>query len=226
MQKALLTKDVFLFLEQLKKNNNKEWFNQNKETFKVLENSVREFFNGVFEDLKVHDEIEKFKMQRIYRDIRFSKDKTPYKSHFGASFSRLGARLRGGYYIHLKPGESFIATGFWEPNTEDLFRIRKEFEMDATSLKEVIHNENFKAIWGALQGDALKTAPKGFDKTHPELPLIRKKQFYFMRNFSDKEVFSANFRQKIAISYVAIRPFFDVMSDVLTTNLNGESLLD
>ena len=165
-------------------------------------------------------------MFRIYRDVRFSKDKTPYKTHFAGSFSRLGARLRGGYYLHLKPGGSFIATGFWAPNKEDLFRIRKELEMDASEFRKVINEKSFTSVWGKIQGDGVKTAPKGFDKEHPDIDLIKLKQFIFVRNFSDKEVLSNNFIHEVNKSFKAIRPYFDLMSDILTTNLNGESLLD
>ena len=165
------------------------------------------------------------KMFRIYRDVRFSNDKAPYKSHFAGSFSRAGAKLRGGYYLRIKPGETFIATGFWEPNKEDLLRIRKEFEQDATEIREIINKKSFQKIWGQIQGDAVKTVPKGFDKEHANIDLIRRKQFIFVRNFSDKEVLSPEFIIEIGKSFKVIRPYFDYMSDVLTTNLNGESMI-
>ncbi len=223
---SLITKEAFNFLEDLAQNNNKEWFAEHKSTFKKHEADVKSFYQHLQELLDTHDEIEKMKMFRIYRDVRFSKDKTPYKTHFAGSFSRLGARLRGGYYLHIKPGGSFVATGFWAPNKEDLFRIRKELEMDASDFRKVINGKNFKSVWGELQGDGVKTAPKGFDKEHPDIDLIKKKQFIFVRNFSDKEVLSQNFINEVNESFKSIRPYFDLMSDILTTNLNGESLLD
>ncbi|MCL6273430.1 DUF2461 domain-containing protein [Muricauda sp. 2012CJ35-5] len=226
MNNSLISKEAFGFLKDLANNNTKDWFNANKSTFKKHEADVKSFYENLKERLNDHDEIEKIKMFRIYRDVRFSKDKTPYKAHFAGSFSRLGARLRGGYYLHLKPGGTFIATGFWDPNKEDLFRIRKEFEMDATDFRKIIEDKNFKAIWGELQGDGVKTAPKGFDKEHQNIDLIKRKQFIFVRNFSDKEALSKDFIDDVDKSFQAIRPYFDLMSDILTTNLNGESLLD
>ena len=102
-------------------------------------------------------------MFRIYRDVRFSKNKAPYKTHFGGAFHRTKPRLRGGYYLHIAPNnESFIATGFWEPNKEDLFRIRKEFEMDDTEMRKILNNKAFKNIWGELVGDEVKVSTKGF----------------------------------------------------------------
>ncbi|MEA1785320.1 DUF2461 domain-containing protein [Arenibacter sp. GZD96] len=226
MQRAVLTKNIFNFLKALENNNNKEWFLAHKDTFTQVEKEVRTYYTAIMDDLKHHDDIEKVKLFRIYRDVRFSKDKTPYKTHFGGSFSRRGARLRGGYYLHLKPGNSFIATGFWEPNKDDLFRIRKEFESDASHFNEICQQRYFQEIWGTLQGDEVKTAPKGFHKEHPNIGLIRKKQFIFVRNFKDTEVLSPTFSTQIDESFKAIRPYFDLMSDILTTNLNGESLLD
>jgi len=225
MQKPIITKDVFNFLKKLEKNNTREWFAENKPHFKALETGVKAFYASLMEDMKQHDELEKMKMFRIYRDVRFSKDKRPYKSHFAGSYARTGARLRGGYYVHLKPGDSFIAAGFWEPNKEDLLRIRKELELDATEFRQLINDKKFKSIWGEIVGDELKTAPKGFNKEHADIDLIRKKQFIFVRKFSDKEVLSNDFANQVNTSFKAIRLYFDLMSDILTTNLNGESLL-
>ena len=226
MSTRCISKEAFDFLKELNKNNNREWFEAHKPKFKTLQSEVKEFYVDIQEHLNTHDDIEKMKMFRIYRDVRFSKDKTPYKTHFAGSFSRLGAHLRGGYYLRIKPGESFVATGFWDPNKEDLFRIRKEFEMDASDFREVIGSEPLKSIWGDIQGDGVKTAPKGFDKEHPDIDLIKRKQFIFVRNFTDKQVLSDSFMNEVNSSFKAIRPFFDIMSDILTTNLNGESLLD
>ncbi len=226
MERIILNKEVFTFLSDLEKNNNRDWFTEQKPRFKNIESQVKEFYHGLMEQMKVHDELDKLKVFRIYRDVRFSKDKTPYKSHFAGSFSRAGARLRGGYYLRLKPGETFIAAGFWEPNKDDLFRIRKELETDATAFRKVINSAVFKKTWGALVGEELKTAPKGFDKEDPNIDLIRKKQFIFVRNFTDKEVLSPNFMDEVNDSFKRIRPYFDLMSEILTTNLNGESLLN
>lgn len=98
------------------------------------------------------DSIDNFKVFRIYRDVRFSKNKTPYKTHFNGSFHRTKPELRGGYYLHLAPNnESFIATGFWNPNKEDLMRLRKEFETDAEDIRAIISEPRFKAVWGPLE---------------------------------------------------------------------------
>jgi len=220
-------KSVFTFFKKLEKNNNRDWFNENKPEFKAMEKEIKAVYQAVLENLQAYDEIDKLKIFRIYRDVRFSKNKLPYKTHFGGSFHRVKPRLRGGYYLHLQPNnESFIATGFWDPESADLMRIRKEFEMDDSDMRDIINDEKFKSIWGNLAGDEVKTAPRGFNKEHKAIDLIKKKQFIFTKKFTDKQVLDASFLNEINEAFKAIRPYFDYMSDVLTTDLNGVSLIE
>ena len=219
-------KSSLSYLKKLKKNNNRDWFAENKPTFIEAQNNAKELYAEIRNNLEEHDDIEKFKLFRIYRDVRFSKDKTPYKPHFAGSFSRLGKNLRGGYYLRIRPGKSFLAGGFWEPNKEDLFRIRKEIEVDATEFREILEDKNFQHYFGnTFKGDELKTAPRGFDKEHPDVDLLRKKGFIAVRNFTDEEVLSSNFISEVDNSYKALRPFFNLFSDILSTNLNGEHII-
>lgn len=218
--------DIFTFYKDLDKNNNREWFESHKPRFKALESEVKDFNEIVKFGLEETDDIEKVKMFRIYRDVRFSKNKTPYKTHFGVSFHRKKPNLRGSYYMHLAPQNSFIASGFWNPNPMDLLRIRKDLEMDAQELRDVITDFTFKKVWGELQGDLVKTSPKGFNIDHPNIDLIRHKQFLFIKRFDDKSVLSSDFQKEVIKSFSAIRPFFDLMTNVLTTDLNGVSILD
>ena len=227
MTPIFIPKESLIFLEELGQNNNRDWFEVHKKEFRDQDAATKNFFQGLTEALRKHDEIDKMKVFRIYRDVRFSKDKTPYKTHFAASYHRLKPRLRGGYYLHIKPGgESFIATGFWDPNKDDLFRIRKELEMDASDFRKIINDSEFKSVWGGLGGDEVKTAPKGFNKEDPNIDLIRRKQYIFTKKFTDKEVTSKDFMNRVDEAFKAIRPYFDYMSEVLTTDLNGVSLLD
>lgn len=221
-----IPKETFTFFNTLAKNNDRTWFNENKPEFKAIEAKVKACYNHLGELMNTHDQIDNIKIFRIYRDVRFSKNKLPYKTHFGGSFARRKPELRGGYYLHIQPNnESFIATGFWDPNKEDLFRIRKEFEMDDSDIRTILKNKKFQTTWGSFVGDELKTAPKGFDKEHSAIDLIRKKQFIFTKKYTDKAVISDGFLNEVNDDFKKIRPYFDYMSDVLTTNLNGESLL-
>lgn len=221
-----IPKETFQFLKRLDNNNNRDWFNNHKAEFKSIEKEVKIAYSNLGELLNQHDRIDKVKVFRIYRDVRFSKNKLPYKTHFGGSFHRVKPELRGGYYLHIQPNnESFIATGFWEPNKEDLFRIRKEFEMDDSEIRQILMDKSLKATWGGFVGDELKTAPKGFDKEHPAIDLIRRKQYIFVKKFNDKDVLSSSFLEDVDYSFKLMRPYFDYMSDILTTNLNGETVL-
>jgi uncharacterized protein (TIGR02453 family) len=225
MESPVITGQVMDFLRELRAHNSREWFEVHKDSYQLARTAVVAFTEALRQKLQAHDRIEKVKIFRIYRDLRFSKDKTPYKPHFAVSFSREGADLRGGYYLRIRPGESFIACGFWNPNKEDLFRIRKELELDARPFRKIIESQSLRGVWGDIEGDAVKTAPKGFDKEHPEIELIRRKQFIFTRSFQDTEVTAPDYLDTVHESYRAIRPYFDLMSEILTTNLNGESLL-
>jgi uncharacterized protein (TIGR02453 family) len=219
-------KEALEFFKKLEKNNNRDWFNARKKEFKAMEADVKTVYNTIFDGLNKHDDIDKVKMFRIYRDVRFSKNKDPYKTHFGGSFHRTKPRLRGGYYLHIAPDNgSFIATGFWQPNKDDLFRIRKEIEMDDSEMRTILSNANFKDTWGDIVGDEVKTAPKGFNKEHKAIDLIKKKQFIFTKKYTDEEVMNPKFLSEVDNSFKTIRPYFDYMSDVLTTDLNGVSLI-
>ena len=222
---GVIPKDTISFLRDLKLNNNRDWFNENKQRFNSIQSGVKEFANEVNESLKKSDDIEKLKIFRIYRDLRFSKDKTPYKKNIGMAFHRAKPELRGGYYLELSADESFVAVGFWNPNKEDLLRIRKEIEVDGQEFESVINDRKIKDIWGEIKGQEVKTSPKGFNKDHQHIDLIKKKQFIFIKKLKEEDILHEIFQKKLVSYFISIRPFFDYMSEILTTNLDGESLL-
>lgn len=222
----VILKKGFEFLKQIEKNNDRVWFSEHKSEYDSIIKENKIFFNQIYSQLEEYDSLGKIHIFRIYKDVRFSKDKTPYKTNFGAGISRKKPMLRGGYYIHLEPNNSFVGGGFWSPNSEDLLRIRKEFETSDTEVRKIMSDKIFVEYFGELQGEeGAKIAPKGFDKNHPAINLIKKKQFIVMRRFSDQEVFSDNFQKEVITTFLAMRPFFDYMSEVLTTDLNGASLV-
>ena len=221
-----LNSSTLFFLQKLANNNNRDWFNKHKDLYLNEKENTTSFFNEVKLNLTAHDKIEKMKLFRIYRDVRFSADKTPYKPRFAAHFVRATKELRGGYYLHIEPKNSFLAGGFWKPNKEDLFRIRKEFEFDDDEIKQILNGKKFLQNFGNIEGESVKTAPRGFNKNHKAIDLIRMKQFVVTKKFSNNEVLSSDFLPNIDSSFKTMRPFLDYMSYVLTTNLNGESILD
>ncbi|MDH5366540.1 MAG: DUF2461 domain-containing protein [Cyclobacteriaceae bacterium] len=220
--------NTFDFLNRLAKNNNREWFAEHKSEYLEVYDSMIGFANTLLSEMQKHDHIEtasgKKSLYRIYRDIRFSKDKTPYKNNLGGSFRRSTSLLRGGYYYHIQPRNSFVAGGFWGPNKEDLLHIRKHIALEAQPLRDVLNSTSFKENFGTLLGEQLKTAPKGFDKDHEAIDLLRYKQFVIRHSFTDKEVLAPNFHLEMAEMFKQMRPFFDYMSEILTTDLNGTPL--
>ncbi len=225
-----ITQENFSFLKELAKNNNRDWFTANKVEYQKQHENVIAFADELLAKLNQHDTIEtlngKKSLYRIYRDVRFSTDKSPYKTHWAGGFSRATKKLRGGYYFQLAPNNnSFIAAGFWAPNKEDLQRIREEIAVDADELRTILSDKKFIETFGELQGEQLKSAPKGFDKDHPNIDLLRFKQFIVTKNFTDKEVQSPDFPDLVNNAFKNIRPFFNYMSEVLTTDRNGNSIV-
>jgi uncharacterized protein (TIGR02453 family) len=223
-----ISKDVFTFLNKIKSNNNRDWFNANKKEYVSVHENLISFVDGVILEMNKADNIEtptgKKSLYRIYRDTRFSKDKTPYKTHFGAVMSRATNQLRGGYYMHFEVGHSFVGGGFWQPNSDDLKRIRKAIASDPDELRAIITSKAFKNTFGELKGDQVKTAPQGYKKDDPAIDLLRYKQFLISKEFTDAEVLSPDYGKKVVETFKAMRPFFDYMSYILTTDENGEPL--
>jgi uncharacterized protein (TIGR02453 family) len=221
----VVSRSGFDFLQALKKNNHRDWFNANKDRYQQELEQIELFAGALLRELNKHDEIEtpsgKKSLHRIYRDIRFSNDKTPYKTNWSGNFKRATKLRRGGYYFHLEPGNSYLAGGFWGPNAQDLKRIRDEIAFDATPLRKILKSKSFTATFGALKGEQVKTAPKGFNAAHEAIDLLRYKQFLLIRHFSDKEVLSDEFLTEASETFKNMRPFFDYMSEVLTTDTNG-----
>ncbi|MFK5983084.1 MAG: DUF2461 domain-containing protein [Flavobacteriaceae bacterium] len=223
---ATIPKTSFAFLNKLKKNNHRDWMQENKKEYLANEKMLKQFYASIENNLNITDEISKLKVFRINRDVRFSKDKTPYNVHRSVSFSRAGAHRRGGYYLRLEPGKSVMAGGFFSPESPDLLRIRREFEMDSSEIRKILNQKDFNKAFGGFNQDyKVKTAPRDFNKEDPNIDLIKLKSYFVAHSFTDAEVFSKDFEGNLIHHFLLLRPYFNYMSDVLTTDLNGESLL-
>ncbi len=221
---TIIAKTTLDFCKKLAKNNNRDWFKKNDLVYREALDNVKGFQQDLLSELQKIDEIDKHKMYRIYRDVRFSKDKTPYNPDFRMSFSREGAHRRGGYYLRIAPGETYIACGFWGPEPKDLKLIRNHIAQDDKPLRKIIMRKKFIDLFGELQGDQVKSAPKGFSKDHPAIDLLRFKQLYVSRKIDDKLVLSDGFKKEVIKTYKGVRPFFDYMTEILTHDLNGVPL--
>jgi uncharacterized protein (TIGR02453 family) len=217
---------AFDFVEQLGKNNNRVWFAANKTAYLSEAGKVALFADALLQELNQDDVIETQSgtksLYRIYRDVRFSKDKTPYSTYWGGRFKRAGQHRRGGYYYHLEPGnKSFLLCGFWNPSTADLKLIRDDIAFDPRPLRAILNAPAFVHNFKTLQGEQLKTCPRGYEPGHEAMDLLRYKQFLVRRRFSDEEVLSEDFLELAGRSLKNMRPFLDYMSEVLSADQNG-----
>lgn len=216
-----MTENIFQFLSQLALNNNRSWFETNKAWY---QKARKEFEEGLapclaeisqFEDLGNLTPLKA--IFRIYRDVRFSKNKDPYKINFSAMIAKDGKKEMSafGYYLHIQPSESFMAAGIYEPTSDQLYKIRQEIDYNADELKEIIYQKDFVEAFGQMQGHKLKSKPKGYPKDHPEIELLNYTQFYFCRYFDDKEVLAPNFPKLLAESCFQIRPFLEFLNNAV-----------
>jgi len=213
------------FLKTLSKNNNRDWFNNHKDLYLEAHSNMVDFADALLFEMSKHDELEtpsgKKALFRIYKDVRFSKDKTPYNIHWSGAFKRATNKLRGGYYFNIKPGSSFLAGGFWGPEPQDLKRIRQDIDLNYDDWKKLLARKSLVNTFGKMTGEQIISAPRGYAKDHPAIDLLRYKQFIFRHEFPDKEVCSPGFVSKVNDTFKKMRPFLDFMSELLTTDANG-----
>lgn len=221
-----INKESLAFMQHLSGNNNRAWFEANRQDYETAKANIEEFAGALLERMRSHDLIENVSgrksLFRIYRDVRFSKNKEPFKTHWSGHFTRATKQLRGGYYFHLEPGNSFLAGGFWNPSPDDLLLVRKDIEAGHEEWRSMLNKPKLKKTFGGLLGDQVLTAPRGFDKNHPAIELLRYKQFLLRHSVSDKVVTSKDFVDVANDVFMNLRPFFDLMSDILTSDGNGQ----
>ena len=224
--KPVINRSTFDFLRKLSANNERQWFADHKDQYEAAKENAEHFVDALIAKMNTHDVLEtpsaKKSLYRIYNDVRFSKDKSPYSPRFAGYLRRSKPFLRGGYYFWIRPGSSTIGCGFVYPNAEDLKRIRRDIELNYSDWYKLLKSKGIVSHFGAMQGEKVKTAPRGFTIDHPAIDLLRFRQFWFERKFSDKEVLASDFLLNVNKTFKAIRPFFDYMSDILTTDGNGE----
>ncbi len=206
---------ILKFLKAIAKNNNREWFEKNKDTYLDSKQLFEDFIESLLKELSKFDKgligLNPKKLPfRIYRDVRFSKDKRPYKVNMGAGFSPGGRMIQEpGYYIHIEPGnKSFIAGGFYQPDAIHVAKIRQEIDYNFKAIDKVLKDKKFKSYYKELDDfDKLKTAPKGYPKDHPQVEILKHKSFIVTHNFSDKEVVDKNFMNEVVEGCRIVMPF-------------------
>ena len=192
-------KKIVDFLTHLKENNNRDWFHANKSTYIEAKERFDTYINLLIPKVKEIDpgvDVNEAKecTFRIYRDVRFSKNKEPYKTNFGGYINKGGRKSKyAGYYLHVEPNKSFIGAGIYMPRGDDLRAVREEIHKDPETFKKLINNEEFKKYFPELWGEKLKTAPRGFPKDFEDIDLLRYKSYTALHYIKDSDLLSDNF---------------------------------
>lgn len=223
-----IRQSTFDFLRELARHNDREWFQAHKPAYEAARQNVADFSDALLERLRRTDVIStengRKSLFRIYRDVRFSKNKLPYKTNIAGSYTRDGRQRRGGYYFSFAPEATQVGGGFYGMEPKDLRRVREELAASAGEMRGILKDEAFVTQFGTLSGEQLKTSPQGYTQDHPAIDLLRYKQFYGMRTFTEQEVLRTDFLDRAEEVLLTLRPFFDYFSDILTTDANGEPL--
>ncbi|MBL7826112.1 MAG: DUF2461 domain-containing protein [Saprospiraceae bacterium] len=213
----MITKNTLQFLADLKAHNERDWFTANKTRYEAAHKEFLTFTDALIAEIskfdpKVMHYTAKDCVFRIYRDVRFSKDKSPYKTHFGAHVTPAAKKseihTRAGYYIHLEPdGASFLAGGAYLPEAVWLKAIRQEIAYNTTEFMGIIQEKEFKKYFGEIEGEKLKTTPKDYPADHPAIELLKHKSFLASSKCTDAQVTSPDFLKHCAAAFRALNPF-------------------
>ncbi len=218
----MLTKETLDFLKKLSKNNNREWFQANKKAFDAAQDNMTAFAGYLIGEIGKFDNAiasidPKSCVFRIYRDVRFSKDKSPYKTNLGAYISPGGRKsMQPGYYFHLEPGQSFVAGGKHIPDGAETLKIRNAIAKNTSEFLKIVEKKSFLDTFGELRGDALKSAPKGFDPDHKAIEYLKLKEFMAWTEFkSDKVLTNAAFPKNLVKTMKEMYPLISFLRKAL-----------
>ncbi|GEP50487.1 TIGR02453 family protein [Flavobacterium noncentrifugens] len=221
----MISKESLKFLDDLKKNNNRDWFLANKSRYESYKKEYYQLVQDFLDEIKPNDHMldhleVKNCVFRVNRDIRFSNDKTPYKTHMGIWMSAGSKNTNlSGYYIHIENGASFIAAGLYWPDAPDLKKVRKEIAFFYDELEDIVDDKNFKSVFGALDRDnVLKTSPKDFEKDHPAIEFLKLKSFTASAKIDDKTLTDKDFVKKTAAKLIALKPLNEFLNRALTSD--------
>ncbi len=215
----MLQANTITFLKQLGKNNNKPWFDKNRDKYQAAKEDHEALVAEILDGLSAAEPI--FKEQkpkdcifRIFRDVRFSKDKTPYKDHFGAFFSKGGRKFPGaGYYLHLQPGgNSFAGGGMWMPEPPLLKQVRQEIDYNLKDFKKIIEDKKFKKYFKKIDGEQLTKVPQGYKEDNPAIEYLKMKGYTVGCALSDEEMSSKSLAKKTLEIFSAMKPFIDFLN--------------
>lgn len=226
-----MNRDVLTFLSQLAQNNRKEWMDANRSWYLEVKQEVLGLAGEILAGLSVQEpEMAALRPKdcifRQNRDIRFSANKDPYKTNMGIYFSSGGKKSPGsGYYVHLQPGECFLAGGIWMPAAETLKKIRQEIDYSGQELLQIIEEPGFSGVFGTIKGEQLKTSPRDYPADHPFIDLLRLKSFIVTYPISDQEVLSGKLVAIALEKFAIMKPFCDFLDRAVEDTESGEGVL-
>lgn len=216
------TAQLLDFLDELARHNDREWFQEHKATYDQLKRDFEVLVQRWISQIAAFDPTvagleAKKSIFRIYRDVRFSSNKDPYKTHFSAYFAAGGKTGSGpGYYVHLSPGnKSYLAGGLYEPEKEQLARVRQEIDYNADALRQIMAAPDFRKYYGGLEGDKLKKAPAGYPTDHPELDWLKHKSFLVSHPLPDAVLRKQNLEAYVPAAFRAMLPFCDFLREAI-----------
>ena len=221
----MLQLSTLKFLRDLKKNNNKPWFDAHRKEYESAKSDFNVFIQSVIDkhgksDPTIKSINAKDCMFRINRDIRFSKDKSPYKTNMGAYINRGGKKsLFGGYYFHCEPGKAFVGGGLWMPMPPELNKVRQEIDYNFAAFKKIISSKKFKSVYKGLSRDAeyvLTRVPKGYEADNPAAEYLKMKSFVALTSLKDSDLTSKDLIKKTTAAFEALRPLLEFINESLT----------
>jgi uncharacterized protein (TIGR02453 family) len=213
----MLSQSTLQFLKELAENNNRDWFTENRKRYETAKKDLEKLVEAVLKGVNEFESLPNTEVKdcifRINRDVRFSKDKSPYKQWFSAAVGPGGRHSgRTDFYLHIQPGESFLGAGMWAPTPKHLAKFRQEIDFNPQELKGIIEAPAFRDYFPEIWGESLQRMPKGYPETHPDIALLKRKQLFFMHKYSDADVMSPGFAAEIVKGCRLIKPFCDYLN--------------
>lgn len=208
----MLKEETLQFIKDVAQNNNRDWFTANKHLYEAAKEDLIGLITTLLPQLLTIDselptDIDPKKcLMRIYRDVRFSKNKAPYKTNFGIWFSTLKGNSGPGYYLHIQPNESFLAGGYWMPEAADLKLIRQEMDYNMAEFKAIVEKKAFTQLVTLDKSNALKKAPKGYDANDPNINYLKLTSFVAVMNLDDEEFLKPTLVDKLISSFKIVKP--------------------
>ena len=217
--KGTITQETFNFFKQIENNNNKPWFENNRPLYESAKANYLEFMEVLLPKIRTIDQIVEKDLKkyasRIHRDIRFSKNKSPYKNNISSLIERELDYKKCPFYIHIQPNGSFMGAGVYQPDPALLKRVRQEIDYNSSELHKIIGKPSFKEKFGKITGDSLVRPPKGYEEDNPNIELLKLKFYIVRKDFSDEEVMSPDFVDNLAEMYREAIPFFEFLDNAI-----------